>query len=146
MARNERLIPASPERVFAVLADPYAYARWVVGSETIRDADDGWPAVGTRFHHRVGWGPLKIEDHTEVVSVDPPNRLVLHAKARPLGTARVTLELERRGGGTLVTMIEDAGDPLTKLVFLGLTHVLVRGRNTESLRRLEQLATARDDG
>jgi uncharacterized protein YndB with AHSA1/START domain len=146
MARNERLIPASPERVFAVLSDPYAYARWVVGSEKIRDADEGWPAVGTRFHHRVGWGPLKIEDHTEVVSVDPPHRLVLHAKARPLGTARVTLELERRGGGTLVTMIEDAGDPLTKVVFFGLTHVLVRGRNEESLRRLEQLATARDDG
>lgn len=144
MARNQRLMPVSPERVFAVLSDPSSYGRWVVGSDTVRDADDAWPAVGSRFHHRVGVGPLKINDHTEVLESDPPRRLVLHAKARPLfGTARVELDLERRGGGTLVTMVEDAGDPLTKLVFWGLTHVLVRGRNAESLRRLEELALAR---
>jgi uncharacterized protein YndB with AHSA1/START domain len=140
MARNQRLIPASPERVFAVLSDPATYGHWVVGSDTIRDADEGWPDVGTRFHHRVGWGPIKVNDHTEVLAVDAPNRLQLKAKARPLGTATVTLILERRGAGTLVTMIEDAGDPLTRLVFNPLTHLLVRGRNAESLKRLEQLA------
>lgn len=144
MARNQRLMPVSPERVFSVLADPSSYGHWVVGSDTIRDADAAWPAVGTRFHHRVGFGPVKVDDHTEVVEADPPRRLVLHAKARPLfGTARVELDLERRGGGTLVTMVEDAGDPLTKVVFWGLTHLLVRGRNAESLRRLEELALAR---
>lgn len=143
MARNQRLMPVPPERVFAVLADPWSYGHWVVGSDTIRDADPGWPAVGTRFHHRVGVGPLKVDDHTEVVECDPPRRLVLHAKARPLGTARVALDLERRGGGTLVTMVEEAGDPLTKIAFWGVTHLLVRGRNAESLRRLEELALAR---
>jgi uncharacterized protein YndB with AHSA1/START domain len=140
---NQRLIPASPERVFAVLAEPGTYAYWVVGSDVIRDADAGWPAVGTRFHHRVGWGPLKVNDHTEVIASDPPHRLELHAKARPLGTAHVVLELERRGGGTLVTMVEEAGDRFTRLVFFGLTHLLVRGRNKESLRRLEELALER---
>ena len=140
MARNQRLIPAPPERVFAVLSDPASYADWVVGSDIIRDADAGWPAVGTRFHHRVGWGPLKVNDHTEVIASDPPRRLELHAKARPLGTASVVLELEPQDGGTLVTMTEDAGDPFTALVFFGLTHLLVRGRNVESLRRLEALS------
>jgi uncharacterized protein YndB with AHSA1/START domain len=143
VARNQRLIPASPERVFAVLADPSSYAHWVVGSDVVRDADPDWPAVGSRFDHRVGWGPLKVNDHTEVLACDPPRRLELHAKARPLGTARVVLELERRGGGTLVTMVEDAGDPLTRLVFFGLAHLVVRGRNKESLRRLEELALQR---
>jgi uncharacterized protein YndB with AHSA1/START domain len=140
MARNERLIPASPERVFAVLADPDSYAYWVVGSDVIRDADATWPAVGSRFHHRVGAGPLKLNDHTEVIVSDPPHRLELHAKARPFGTFHIVMQLERRGGGTLVTMIEDAGDPFTKLVAWGLTHLLIRGRNRESLRRLEELA------
>lgn len=144
MSRNQRLIPASPERVFAVLAAPDSYAYWVVGSDVIRDADAGWPAVGTRFHHRVGWGPLKVNDHTEVIASDPPRRLELHAKARPLGTAHVVLELERRGGGTLVTMVEEAGDRFTRLVFFGLTHLIVRGRNKESLRRLEELALQRE--
>lgn len=143
MARNERLMPATPERVFAVLADPDAYGHWVVGSDTIRDADDGFPAVGTRFHHRVGFGPIKVNDHTEVLAADPPRRLQLRARARPLGTAKVTLTLEARGPGhTLVTIVEDAGDPLTRLVFNPLTHLLVRGRNAESLRRLEELAVA----
>lgn len=140
MARNERLIPASPERVFAVLSDPDSYAYWVVGSDVIRDADANWPAVGSKFHHRVGAGPIKVNDHTEVIVSEPPHRLELHAKARPLGTFHITLILERRGGGTLVTMIEDAGDPLTRLVAWGLTHLLIRGRNAKSLERLEELA------
>lgn len=140
MARNERLMPVPPERVFAVLSDPESYGYWVVGSDIIRDADDGWPAVGTRFHHRVGAGPLKVNDHTEVIVSEPPYRLELHAKARPFGTFHIILTMERRGGGTLVTMVEDAGDPLTKLVAWGLTHLLIRGRNAESLRRLEELA------
>ena len=144
MARNQRLMPVSPERVFSVLADPESYGHWVVGSDTIRDADPTWPAVGSRFHHRVGVGPLKVNDHTEVLEADAPRRLVLHAKARPVfGTAVVVLELERRGGGTLVTMVEDPGDRLTKLVFWGPAHLLVRLRNAESLRRLEELALAR---
>src|SRR4051795_11055606 len=143
MARTERLIPASPERVFAVLSDPDAYADWVVGSDAVRDADPDWPAVGARFHHRVGLGPLKVDDHTEVLAMEPARRLQLHAKARPLGTAKVTLDLERRGGGTLVTMVEDAGDRLTWLLFNPVTHYLVRRRNDESLRRLERLATRR---
>src|SRR3954467_2859735 len=142
MARNERLIPASPERVFAVLSDPRAYGEWVVGSDVVRDADDTWPEVGSRFHHRVAAGPLKVDDHTEVLAMEPARRLQLHAKARPLGTAKVTLDLERRGGGTLVTMVEDPGDVVTRLLFNPLTHLLVRRRNAESLRRLERLAIA----
>jgi uncharacterized protein YndB with AHSA1/START domain len=142
MARNQRLIPVSPERVFAVLSDPDAYGHWVVGSDTIRDADAAWPAVGSRFHHRVGIGPLKVNDHTEVLAMEPARRLELHAKARPLGTAKVALDLERRGGGTMVTMVEDPGDPLTRLLFNPITHFLVRRRNDESLRRLERLATS----
>jgi uncharacterized protein YndB with AHSA1/START domain len=140
MSRNQRLMPVSPERVFSVLSDPSSYGYWVVGSDVIRDADPGWPAVGTKFHHRVGVGPLKIQDHTEVLACDPPHRLELRAKARPLGTFHIVLELERRGGGTLVTLIEDAGDPLTKVVYWGLTHLVIRARNAESLRRLEELA------
>jgi uncharacterized protein YndB with AHSA1/START domain len=143
MARNQRLIPVPPERVFAVLSDPDAYGHWVVGSDAIRDADSAWPAVGSRFHHRVGIGPLKVNDHTEVVAMEPARRLELQAKARPLGTAKVALDLERRGGGTMVTMVEDAGDPLTRLLFNPITHFFVRRRNDESLRRLERLATSR---
>lgn len=140
MAQNTIHIDASPERVFEVLSDADSYGYWVVGSKRIRDADPDFPAAGSRFHHVVGFGPVEIADHTEVLESVPPNRLKLKAKARPMGTAQVTLQIEPEGVGSRVTMIEDPGDRLTALVFNPLTHLLVRGRNTESLDRLRELA------
>ena len=145
MALNEIHIDAPPERVFAVLADWRSYGDWVVGSRHMRGADPGFPAAGTRFHHTVGWGPLNLNDHTTVLEVDQPRRLVLKAKARPLGTAVVALEMKPEAGGTRVSMREDPGDAATAFVFNPLTHLLVRGRNTESLQRLKRLVEERPD-
>ena len=144
MARNEIDIDATPEHVFSVLSDARNYGHWVVGSSEIRDQDAAFPAKGSRFHHKVGWGPLKVKDHTEVLESDPPRLLVLRARARPMGTARVRLELHPRGAtGTHVVMEEDPADPLTAIVFNPLTHLLVRGRNVESLQRLKAQAEGR---
>ena len=144
MARNSAYIDTSPDRVFDVLSDADSYAYWVVGSKAIRKVDGPFPAPGSRFHHKVGVGPLEIRDHTEVIESERPNRLVLHAKARPLGTAHVELTLEPSGNGTRITMVEDGGDPLTRLVFLNpLTQLATRVRNVESLRRLKELAERR---
>jgi len=140
VARSERFMPVPPEAVFEVLSDPGSYGYWVVGSKEIRDADASWPDPGSRFHHTIGWGPITIRDHTSVEESDAPHRLRLRAKARPLGTAKVSLELRPRDGGTEVTMIEDAGDPLSLIFFGPVTHVLTRLRNAESLMRLEELA------
>jgi uncharacterized protein YndB with AHSA1/START domain len=145
MALNEIHIDAPPERVFAVLADWRSYGDWVVGSRKMRGADPGFPAAGTRFHHQVGWGPLHLDDHTTVLEVDQPHKLVIKAKARPLGTAVVDLEMKPENGGTRVYMREDPGDALTAFVFNPLTHLLVRGRNVESLKRLKRLAEERQD-
>jgi uncharacterized protein YndB with AHSA1/START domain len=136
-------IAASSDEVFAVLADPEAYGHWVVGSDTIRDADVSWPEVGSRFHHRVGFGLLKLNDHTEVLEADPPHRLVLRARTRPLATAEITLLVTTRGQGTEVTMIETVGDPLSRLFLNVFTDPLVHLRNIESLRRLRRLAENR---
>ncbi len=140
VARTEAQFSVPPERVFAVLCDPEAYADWVVGAHSVRGADPGWPAVGSRLHHRVGAGPLTVEDHTQVLDVDPLRRLVLRARARPFGTATVELVLEPRDGGTHVTMTEVAGDPLSKLAINPLTDPLVHHRNVESLRRLRRIS------
>ncbi len=145
MAVNEIHIDAPPERVFAVLADWRSYGDWVVGSRFMRGADPGFPAAGTRFHHQVGWGPLNLNDHTTVLEVEKPRKLVLKAKARPLGTAVIALEMQPEAGGTRVHMREDPGDAATAFVFNPLTHLLVRGRNTESLQRLKRLAEERAD-
>jgi uncharacterized protein YndB with AHSA1/START domain len=140
MAINHIHIAVSPDEVFAALANAANYGDWVVGSDTIRDADPEWPKVGSRFHHRVGVGPLKVNDHTEVLDVDPPHRLIMHARARPLGTAEVSMRLTERDGGTFVTMTETAGDRLSRVMLNRLTDPLIHLRNAESLRRLKRIA------
>jgi uncharacterized protein YndB with AHSA1/START domain len=130
-----------PEAVFAVLADPWRYADWVVGAKRVRDVDATWPAVGSRFHHRVGIGPLTLDDSTVVEEIDPPRRLVLRARARPAGVARVSLELLATGdGGTDVEMGEVPISGLARRFHNPLLDALVVLRNRRSLARLGELA------
>ena len=143
MARNERTIAAPPEAVFATLIDARGYAYWVIGSMKVREVSSDWPRPGSRFHHTIGIGPLRLNDHTVVEEIEPDRFLQLKAKARPLGNARVKLTLERAPGGTRVTMNEDPADTLTAFVFMPLTHLLTRVRNARSLDRLAELAEGR---
>jgi uncharacterized protein YndB with AHSA1/START domain len=133
-------MPVPPETVWAVLARPDSYGYWVVGSKYIRGADPGFPAVGTKLHHAVGFGPFTLQDHTEVLAAEPPRYLKLRAKGRPFGTASVELEMQPRAGGTEVTIVEDPDTYTTPLKFLPPVHWLTRVRNAESLMRLEELA------
>lgn len=146
MANNVAIIGAPIEQVFAVLSDPGSYGYWVVGSDRIRDADACWPAVGAKLHHRIGAGPFKLNDNTEVIEVTPPVRLVLQARARPFGTARVTLDLADLGDRTQVTMGEGPGDAFSRLLFNPLANVVLRRRNDVALRRLDELARRRAAG
>ena len=143
MATNERFMPVPPQAVWDALADPGGYGYWVVGSKEIRDADPDWPAAGSRFHHTIGMGPLTLDDHTEALEAEPPQRLKLRAKGRPLGTATVTLEMFADQDGTVVRMTENP-DGLTSVLSLNpVVHVLTKVRNAESLMRLEELALRR---
>jgi uncharacterized protein YndB with AHSA1/START domain len=136
-------MPVPPQAVWDALADAGGYGYWVVGSKVIRDADPGWPAAGSRFHHTIGVGPLKISDHTECLEAREPSLLRLRAKGRPLGVARVTLEMTPRRSGTLVRLTENPDGPLGMLSLNPLVHLFTKARNAESLMRLEELALRR---
>lgn len=140
MAHNEITMHVAPDAVFAVLADPRSFARWVVGSRTIRAADADWPAPGTTFDHAVGIGPLTVSDSTTVRAAERPHRLEMLVRARPFTTAIVTLRLHPAGIGTRVEMDERPADVRSRVFFNPLTEPLVRLRNQESLRRLKALA------
>jgi hypothetical protein len=133
-------MPVPPEAVWDVLADPGDYGYWVVGSKVIRDADPGWPAPGTKFHHTVGVGPFKVSDHTVSLEANRPHRLKLRAKGRPLGTASVTMKMRPKGAGTEVEMVENLDGIYRPLALNPLVHVATKLRNAESLMRLEELA------
>jgi uncharacterized protein YndB with AHSA1/START domain len=143
MATNERFMPVPPEAVWDVLADPASYGYWVVGSKVIRDAEPDWPAPGSKFHHTIGVGPLKLSDHTVVLETERPHRFVLRAKGRPVGTATVALEMTPKDGGTLVTITEHPDGVYSPLAVLPPLQLFTKGRNAESLMRLEELALRR---
>jgi uncharacterized protein YndB with AHSA1/START domain len=139
MATTTSDISASPERVWAVLADPKSYADWVVGAKRVRGFEGSWPARGSRFHHTVGVWPLHIRDTTSVLESESPRRLVLRARARPLGHARIEITLAATELGTRLVMTEEATSPLASRA-KGLLDPLIHLRNVEALRRLESLA------
>jgi uncharacterized protein YndB with AHSA1/START domain len=140
VSTNTRFMPVPPAAVWDALSDSAAYGYWVVGSKVIRDVDPGWPAPGTRIHHTVGLGPFEISDETECLEADEPRRLQLRAKGRPLGTAKVTLEMTPKDGGTVVQMTENPDGAFRPLAFLPPLQLFSALRNAESLMRLEELA------
>ncbi len=143
MAINSRIMHATPEAVWDVLSDGWLYPLWVVGASRMREVDDHWPGIGARLHHSVGSWPLLVDDVTEVIDVAPGSKLLLHAKARPTGTAEVAIHLEPVGADTRVVMREDALHGPARLVPKPLRDVPLAWRNVEGLRRLAYLAERR---
>ena len=98
-----------------------------------------WPAVGSRIHHGVGGWPLILNDETQVEICEPGVRLVLMARGRPFGEARVDIRLENRAAGTLVTIIESPVSGPGKWLNNPGTEALLHARNVEALTRLAAL-------
>jgi hypothetical protein len=87
--------------------------------------------------------PLRLRDSTEVVEAVPDTRLVLEARARPMGRARVELELEAKGPGTEVVMREAPISGPARLVPSAVLEPTIRRRNELSLDRLRRLVERR---
>jgi uncharacterized protein YndB with AHSA1/START domain len=138
MSTNRQTIDASPEEVFAVLADANSYEHWVVGCDDIRAVEGDWPAVGSRFFHTVGVGPVKTKDNTKVLEVEAPHKLVLEARARPAGVAKVIFRLVPVDGGTDVSIEEYPIKGVAKAIHNPVQDGLIKIRNVETLRRLDK--------
>lgn len=135
---------ASAADVWAVLADGWMYAAWVVGAARIRAVDADWPGLHSKIHHSAGAWPVLVHDESEVLSVDPPNVLVLQARGWPAGEARVEIRLAATGdGGCSLRLREDVTHGVGVLVPKSLRKVAMAPRNVESLRRLAYLAEGR---
>jgi uncharacterized protein YndB with AHSA1/START domain len=143
MACTDILIDASPEDVFAIFADGSTYSEWVVGAQRIRDVDETWPAPGARLHHSVGVGPITLDDITEVTECEAPYRLVLEAKVRPTGTARVVLQVTIDGSGTRVQMEEAPVGGPARFLPSWIADPLIDRRNDRALARLKDMVEQR---
>jgi uncharacterized protein YndB with AHSA1/START domain len=143
MSSVSRTFHRSLTEVYDLLIDPRTYPSWLVGASDIRDVDDDWPQVGSKFHHRVGVAPFTLADSTELIAYERPHKLRLAVRARPLISAVVTFELVGGTDRCVVTMEEEpAVRPIGNIVrpvMDPLTHL----RNHLSLKRLDQCLSDR---
>jgi len=140
----QRDTAASREDVWAAIADGWTYSQWVVGNSRMRAVDPNWPQVGSTIRHSVGVWPLLLDDVTVVEECHPLQRLVLLAKGRPFGKARITLRLfDIDGGGCRIEMAEvPVGAPLG-WVPKRLALAAAFSRNRECTWRLAAIAERR---
>lgn len=143
MSTNKRLVNASPDQVWAVLADGWLYPLWVVGATRIRDVDAASPETGTKIHHSIGAWPFLIDDTAEVIDSHPPAKLRLRARGWPIGEAEVEITLTADGAGTQVVMREDAVSGPGVLLPEPIKGLSFAWRNAEALRRLALIAENR---
>jgi hypothetical protein len=133
----------TPAQVFDVLRDGHTYAHWVVGTRAIRAVDPGWPEPGRRLHYTVGYRPLRKDDVTTSTAYEPDARLELegarlaggHGRRRAAGGADRGRHagVDRRGAAARPGPAD--AQPAADL--------LIKVRNVETLRRLEELASRR---
>jgi hypothetical protein len=83
------------------------------GNGRMRAVDADWPSPGSKIHHTIGVWPLTINDETGVEACQPGQKLVLLARVRPFGTARITVRLKPSPTGCRIEMSEvPVGGPL----------------------------------
>jgi hypothetical protein len=135
---------ASREQVWGVIADGWTYSQWVVGNSRMRAVDPEWPQPGSTIQHSIGIWPLVLDDITEVQDCQPLQQIVLLAKGRPFGKARITLRLFGiDGGGCRIEMSEvPVGAPMG-WVPNRLALAAAIPRNRECTWRLAALAERR---
>ena len=135
--------PATREEVWNVIADGWTYSQWVVGNTRMRAVDPNWPAPGSTIHHTIGIWPVVLNDETVVETCIPREELVLLAKGRPFGGARITLRLFDTEDGSRIEMAEvPVGGPLS-WVPNRLALAAAYPRNRECTARLVALAERR---
>jgi len=136
MSFTSREIGAGVRTTFGVLTDPETYPRWLVGAQAIRDVDATWPQPGSRFHHVVGIGPVRIPDHTEVLAIEQDRLLSLQVRARPFVSARATFRVVGDDERCVVTLEEE---PTVRWLGNAVRIVMdpaMHARNHRSLARL----------
>jgi uncharacterized protein YndB with AHSA1/START domain len=145
MAFTSRELDVGVATTFSVLTDPTTYPEWLVGAQRIRDVDASWPRPGSRFHHLVGFGPVQIPDHTEVLAIEQDRMLRLKVRARPFISAEATFRVigdERR---CVVTLEEEPTVRSVGNLVRVVMDPTMHARNHRSLHRLAGVVERRHE-
>jgi uncharacterized protein YndB with AHSA1/START domain len=148
MAKVEvsRRIGASPEEVWAVLADVAGHVSWMEDARAITFTTAGPVGPGTGFDCVTVIGPVRLVDHMEVTEWEPGRAMAIRHVRPVAGTGRITLDPTTDGGpATLVTWSEDLrlpwwlGGPAGDVLAARILHRVWR----RSLANLQALVESR---
>ena len=131
----QRRTAAGSDAVWAVLADGWRLASWVVGAARVDAVEAAWPAVGARLRYGIGGWPVVLPGSAEVTACSPGRELALHGRT-PFGGVDVRVRVD---DGRLV-ITEDVVSGPARLVPARLRAAGIGARNVETLGRLAQLA------
>jgi hypothetical protein len=130
--------------VWAVLADPDSYVKWVVGPSEVTPERGRWPEPGATIHYELSLGPVRLANQTVVRHVEEGSVLELEAKAGPLGTARIAIELRPWGEHCLVIVDEHPLRGPGGAVHNTGVELLIHLRHRAMLARLAKLCEGGD--
>ncbi len=139
MAVRHRLITASPQTVWAVLADGDRYAEWVVGTSDSTPLRGRWPEKGAAITYEVRLGPARLTNETVVRRCEEGTALELEAHAGWLGTARIAIELRPWGEHCLVIVDEHPLRGVGGTLHTVGTEALIQLRHRAMLPRLAKV-------
>ncbi len=140
----QRLVHATPAQIWAVLADGYRYADWVIGARGILAVDAGWPARDSALWFTVGLGPLTYTGRTTVVACVPERVLELEVHVGLAGSVRVGARLTANGDGTRVLLEEHPATGLVARLHTRVGDIGFAVRAHLLLRELARVAEASD--
>jgi uncharacterized protein YndB with AHSA1/START domain len=109
--RVERVIPASPERVFAAWTDPAILAQWMSPVGHAEAEVEPW--VGGRLRVTMIGPGVRIEHTGEYRELVPGHRLVFtwQSPYTGPGPSLVTVELREVAAGTALTLVHEQLPP-----------------------------------
>jgi uncharacterized protein YndB with AHSA1/START domain len=143
MVTVERTVGSEPDAVWAILGDPLAYPRWVLGITEVRTFDHDWPRPGASFEYGFRWGPLKLSGRATVLAAHPPGHLRMRWRRGLISESTVELTAERVGDLTRIRMAEGAAGLRQGFPANPLVAAVQSGGNVTSVARLGRLADER---
>ncbi|MDR6979601.1 uncharacterized protein YndB with AHSA1/START domain [Streptomyces sp. 3330] len=142
MAVRHRLVKASPQTVWDVLADGDRYAEWVVGTSSTHERTGEWPHVDAKISYQIRVGPVTLSNETVVRRCREPDVLELEARAGALGTARIAFELRPWGRHCLVILDEHPLQGVGGLLHNAAVEAVTQIRHRAMLGRLAKVCEA----
>ncbi|MFD5768322.1 SRPBCC family protein [Streptomyces sp. NPDC127049] len=145
MAVRHQLVHRPPRSVWAVLADPSSYGEWVAGPSKSVPLDDTWPSPGARLRYTIRLGLWAVEGVTTVRHRETGRELELEASFKPLGTARIFLQLRPWGEETLVVCDEHPLRGLGGTLHNPVSEAALQLRHRGMLARLARVVERRPE-